>query len=515
MLNKNKYNIILLLIILFLFSKNSYAKVAEGQNFDIVASRVCADVVQELSNENFKIPVYSTSEIVIGDISMPGKYTSSVGFEMPLSNSITSGGAVGFVGAVAAAYLKQKNVYIKNIIIKQDALGSVIIPYMWQNDATPYFYFDIPVKALAPQGYSYSFNIEPDNVIDIVSNFLQITEETKLPDGKHTFYIKAIINAEQVSPVYSVEIWVDSQPPTITEIIPAGGEAVNNYMVPIEITLEDNCSGINENTIQLKLNNQAVLFQYDPEIAKIYYTPNNSNLIEGENKLTLNMADNLLNTTPETTVSFTIDTIAPTGTIKINAGDTTTYSSFVDLAFTADGTGTDVVAMNINSTGIFKEAEWIPYVAEKESWRISAYSGNKIVYIKFRDAAGNLSNIYSDSIELISNAPDTILNEYPENITAETTAKFIYASSMANAVFSYKLDGNNWSLWEATQTIEFADLSKGNHYFFVKSAVDLNDNYQIDEDEIDSIPVYTAWLITDEAGLYQQESSKVKDWVNI
>ena len=99
------------------------------------------------------------------------------------------------------------------------------------------------------------------------------------------------------------------------------------------------------------------------------------------------------------------DATAPTGTISINGGASTTTSLIVTLDLSAAdgmsgmGAGAQVRFSNDNSTWSPAEA----FSATKSNWDLSTFGGNtnagtKTVYVQFKDVAGNWSSSFSDDI---------------------------------------------------------------------------------------------------------------------
>jgi hypothetical protein len=101
-----------------------------------------------------------------------------------------------------------------------------------------------------------------------------------------------------------------------------------------------------------------------------------------------------------------VDTTPPTGTVTINSGANYTNSPAVSLSLSAAdtgsgmGTGAQMQFSNDNKTWSSPEA----YAAGK-SWSLPAGDGTKTVYVKFKDAAGNWSAAYSDTIILDTAKP--------------------------------------------------------------------------------------------------------------
>lgn len=111
------------------------------------------------------------------------------------------------------------------------------------------------------------------------------------------------------------------------------------------------------------------------------------------------------------TAIYTIDSIAPTGSIAINSGTAYTNTLDVTLTISASDTGSGVTKMQYGDT---LKGNWETY-AESVSTTLHSGEGTKTIYIQFMDAAGNTSEIYSDTINLDTVAPNI------ETIDAVTT----------------------------------------------------------------------------------------------
>jgi hypothetical protein len=107
--------------------------------------------------------------------------------------------------------------------------------------------------------------------------------------------------------------------------------------------------------------------------------------------------------------TYTIDTISPTGSIKVNNDSQYSNSSAVTLNLTASdnsgGSGIDQMKFsNDNSTWSAAES----YNPTK-AWLLSSGDSTKTVYAKFSDKSGNWSNSYSDTIILDTTPPKVII----------------------------------------------------------------------------------------------------------
>lgn len=158
----------------------------------------------------------------------------------------------------------------------------------------------------------------------------------------------------------------------------------------------------------------------------------------------------------------TKDSTAPTGTIKINNGATSTNNINVTLNLSAADTGSGVAQMkfsNNNSTWSAAES-----YATTKAWTLALGNGLKRVYVKYKDNSGNWSTTYSDSINLPNQTPQvgTITpssgNSNPqETVTFTTTysdsngwqnikeAHFLIntAANGANCFYAYYDQNNN------------------------------------------------------------------------
>ncbi|UZR94691.1 hypothetical protein [Chondrinema litorale] len=96
----------------------------------------------------------------------------------------------------------------------------------------------------------------------------------------------------------------------------------------------------------------------------------------------------ILDTTPPQDCEFYIDA---------GAGITTDINKKVHLRFGAEGAS----HMLISNFPDFRSARWQVYRNEIHGWKLEGEEdGSKVVYVKFKDDAGNVSTIFRDDIEL-------------------------------------------------------------------------------------------------------------------
>jgi hypothetical protein len=82
------------------------------------------------------------------------------------------------------------------------------------------------------------------------------------------------------------------------------------------------------------------------------------------------------------------DTVAPSGTVTIEGGDSETDSDTVSLDIQATDDKSGVWKMALSNSSDFSSATWEDFAVSK-SWDIGESGGEKKVYVKFKDICGN------------------------------------------------------------------------------------------------------------------------------
>lgn len=182
----------------------------------------------------------------------------------------------------------------------------------------------------------------------------------------------------------------------------------------------------------------------------------------------------------------TRDCVAPTGTLSINGGATSTVTQNVTLALTAaDKTG--VTQMRFSNDGTTWTA-WEGY-ATSRTWTLSAGAGHKTVRAQFRDAAVNVSATVQSSIHFQPATSDTTppVAQAPTaqvsspSVAGATTVSVLVtwpAATDASGIARYELQrGTARGAWTsvtlstATSISKLLDLATGNgaHRFRVRA----------------------------------------------
>ncbi len=106
------------------------------------------------------------------------------------------------------------------------------------------------------------------------------------------------------------------------------------------------------------------------------------------------------------------DATPPTGTVKINNGAAKINSIAVTLELSATDNKSGVIEMQFSNDGTNWSA--LEAYSSSKSWNLSSGDGSKTVFVKFKDGAGNLSDVADATIEL-----DTVAAAAPTGGRAE------------------------------------------------------------------------------------------------
>jgi len=421
----------------------------------------------------------------------------------------------GFLGATLSASRQpvKSDLDITVLLAKTDAFGAPISPQVWQRDNDPYYLWEPPSGGLDLAGYSYAIDASPDKTVDTTSTSLDIASSVfkQLADGKHTFSVQAINTAGNIGKPMSLELWIDTVPPQIVSYSPSPGSMLSGSSAAIAAAVSDAGSGVDKTGIELLVNGASVAFAFD-EATGAVSAAGPSGWKEGTNSITLRVTDRVGNAQAPLVWSASLDSTPPTGSIVINAGAAMTTSPYVTLTLIASDavSGLDrILISNQELTGYVEE----PFVGQRELWKLNLMRGTQTVYVKFKDKAGNVSAAVSDQIELGLLAPETVLTSGPAGYTPDHTAAFTFMCPEGDCVFSYAVDGDDWSQWSSASSVAPANLAFGNHYFRVKAAKEVNGIDGIQPDEEDPSPAERTWIVGVEPSVFSiPKGPPIKLW---
>ncbi|BEH09276.1 hypothetical protein GSUET_08880 [Geobacter sulfurreducens subsp. ethanolicus] len=215
-------------------------------------------------------------------------------------------------------------------------------------------------------------------------------------DGTKTIYVKYRDSVGNVSAVYTDSIELDRITPTATITINGGAAVTNNTAATLNLTCSDT-SGCS----QMQFSNDNVTWS----IAETYAAIKSWPLAPGAGIKTVyaKFKDNAGNWTTALNDTIILDVTAPTGSIAINAGAASTNSLPVTLTLSAaDATAVTNMQFSWDGTTWYG---WEPYATTRSATIPDGADGTKTIYVKYRDSAGNVSAVYTDSIVLDRAAP--------------------------------------------------------------------------------------------------------------
>ncbi len=231
-------------------------------------------------------------------------------------------------------------------------------------------------------------------------------------DGKIEIYARFKDKAGNVSKVISSTIKKDTKAPKGMVSINNNARYTRDEGKKINLKL-----AFDKDVKEMQINNA-------PSFNNVQWQPSstavNSWELEGEDgekRVFVRYKDNAGNISDIIAAGIVLDRIPPQYPSVIINGDsafTTKADKMVNLEISAE----DASYMMLSTNSDFKEAKW-QAISDKRSLMLQGGDGNKKVYIKFKDMAGNISEVASDEI---------ILDRYPPKAV------------------SFKIDnGNEWS----------------------------------------------------------------------
>ncbi len=214
-------------------------------------------------------------------------------------------------------------------------------------------------------------------------------------DGKRAVFIKIRDKAGNVSEVAADEITVDSFAPVRATVVIDGGREFTS--IP-NGTVRLNLFAVGATEMLIADNEDFEGAEWKPfqKVVEDFKV----DIKSGNLTVYVKYRDEAHNVSEVVKDEIAVDALPPqNGSILINAGDEISrqLDGYVELSISAE----DAVLMMISEDKNFRNARWQAYNELITNWRLGGANGEKRVYIKFKDDAGNVSETYSDSILLI------------------------------------------------------------------------------------------------------------------
>jgi hypothetical protein len=207
-------------------------------------------------------------------------------------------------------------------------------------------------------------------------------------DGSKTVYMQFKDNVGNTSGSFSDTVTLDTTAPAAAQFSPSTSAPTNGNI-----------------TMAITYPGDAAIRQYKLSANGVYINYTSAFAISANGTVYARSHDAAGNISNEAIYTVSnIDQTPPVGGIVIQGGAIAINSSNVALHFNAADAGSGVTQMQLSSNG----STWgslQPFVAILPNWSLDGADGVKTVYVRYKDAAGNVSGAFSDTILLDTNPP--------------------------------------------------------------------------------------------------------------
>jgi hypothetical protein len=206
-------------------------------------------------------------------------------------------------------------------------------------------------------------------------------------------------------------------------------------------------------------------------------------LDDGDHTFEVRATDGVSNVGAADSHTWEVDTTAPDVSITGGGMPATTSSSSASISFTStDGSAT--FQCKLDGGG------WQNCASPKSYSGLD--EGSHTFEVRSRDDAGNVSSPTASDTWTVtdSDAPDTFIDNAPDDPMTGTAASFTFSSDEAGATFECRLDtpAGAGTFQPCTSPQAYTGLNPGNHTFRVR-ATDLDSN-------VDQSPAVASWAIS-------------------
>jgi FtsP/CotA-like multicopper oxidase with cupredoxin domain len=158
----------------------------------------------------------------------------------------------------------------------------------------------------------------------------------------------------------------------------------------------------------------------------------------------------------------TITVVPPSGSIVINGGAVATNTTAATLTLAATSPA-GITQMRFSKNGGATWTVWEPYATTRNVSLAPAGVGTKTMSVRFRDAQGNVTPVYTDTIELELTPPtgSILINggaPTTTSVSVTLTLSATDASGVTQMQFS-KDGGATWTVWEPYATTRNVTLA--------------------------------------------------------
>ncbi|MFA5021244.1 MAG: hypothetical protein WC517_04270, partial [Patescibacteria group bacterium] len=279
-----------------------------------------------------------------------------------------------------------------------------------------------------------------------------------LVEGLNTLTVTSADLAGNVATA-SINVTLDTTAPTGSIDVNSGAQYANSRSVILNLSGMDTGSGMDRMSFSTNGVNWTT--------AEGYVATKNFTLPSGDGNKTVYVKyyDKAGIASPVYSKSILLDQTAPTGSIDINSGAQYTSSRSVTLNLSGADTGYGVDRMSFSTDSV----TWTPPEAysSTKALTLPPGDGNKTVYVKYYDMAGNASARYAKSILVDQTAPtgSMNINSGAAHTVSSTVTLSLNAEDAVSGIgqMRFSIDGGtSWTAWENYAATKLLTISDGN-----------------------------------------------------
>lgn len=274
-------------------------------------------------------------------------------------------------------------------------------------------------------------------------------------NGEVNVYVKFKDRAENISDAYSDAIILDTERPTGSVFVNNNDVLTNSTTVSLSLFASDNISLSNDMEMMISADSifeGAVWESFSA--AKEWNFPAQT----GEVTIYAKFKDRSGNEGPSCSDSIYLDFDKPQATLTINNGEKVTRDQSVNLSFTTSDNYSQKAKVMFSNDPSFPDASWedINGSSFTKSWKLASRDGEKRVYLKISDEAGNTSQASDDIyLDIIPPQGQIIINE-----------DYIYGAKGSIEVILSATDNFSFSCYIKVMLSERSDFSGANWKYF-------------------------------------------------
>jgi len=237
----------------------------------------------------------------------------------------------------------------------------------------------------------------------------------------------------------------DVTPPTGSIVINAGAVYTSSEAVTLTLTYADNESGVD--AVRYTNNHDWGSEPWETPVATKSWNLTSG---DGAKYVSYQIRDNA-GRIGNFWDSIVLDTVAPTGSILINDGESSTTSQLVTLKLTYQDAGAGVDKVRFTNKNVWSTETW-ETPAETKQWNLTSGSGLKYVSYQIRDYSGKISASLWDTITFV--VPMVAAPTFsPAGGNYSSSQNVTLRCSTESAIITYTLDGSEPSSTSTTYSV--------------------------------------------------------------